>query len=253
MKEVEAEKQSSVSTENASNKTHRPTAYDRVLDQLLASPRYGEHWARHWLDLARYADSNGFQRDGHRDVWAYRDWVIKAFNDDLPFDRFTIAQLAGDLRAEEITQGSAAPRRSEASSFDDPVALRIATGFHRGTTVNVEAGTDPEEDRVKQVVDRANTTATVFLGSTLACAQCHNHKYDPFSQNEYYQFYAFFNSTEIESKREGPATLQFIGPSMQIPMEGDGSAKRLALSKQLEDAQPKLDKLHADSDGRVLA
>lgn len=144
---------------------HDPSAdaLERVVDELLNSPAYGEKWARPWLDLARYADSNGYQRDGFRDLWPYRDWVVRALNHDMPFDRFTTEQLAGDLIP------------------DATLDQRIATGFHRAVTVNVEAGTDPEEDRVKQVVDRVNTTATVFLGTTLECAQCHNHKYDPFS------------------------------------------------------------------------
>lgn len=230
----------------------RDSAYERVVDQLLASPRYGEHWARHWLDLARYADSNGFQRDGHREIWAYRDWVIRAFNDDLPFDQFTIAQLAGDLLADQATSSQSVTRHAN-TSFHDPVSLRIATGFHRGTTVNVEAGTDPEEDRVKQVVDRVNTTATVFLGTTLACAQCHNHKYDPISQKEYYQFFAYFNNTEIESQRRGPATLEFVGPSMKLSMPDDSTAKRQALSTQLEERKSALEKLKGEIDSRLAA
>ncbi|MEX2216114.1 MAG: PSD1 and planctomycete cytochrome C domain-containing protein [Phycisphaeraceae bacterium] len=250
----------------------RVDAYERVVDQLLASPRYGEHWARHWLDLARYADSNGFQRDGHREVWAYRDWVIKAFNDDLPFDQFTIAQLAGDLLAERAEgqgpgakgQGAninprSAIRNPQSSSplalgpWPSPLDLHIATGFHRGTTVNVEAGTDPEEDRIKQVVDRVNTTATVFLGSTLACAQCHNHKYDPFSQKEYYQLLAYFNNTAVESERRGPATLEFVGPSMSLPLMDVGSAKRQALAKRLETCEAELDGIKSDVDHRIAA
>jgi cytochrome c553 len=180
----------------------RPDAYEQVVDDLLASPHYGERWARPWLDLARYADSNGFQRDGFREVWAYRDWVINAFNADMPFDRFTIEQIAGDLLPEATLQ------------------QRIATGFHRCPTVNVEAGTDQEENRVNAVVDRVNTTATVWLGTTLACAQCHNHKYDPFSQQDYYQLLAYFNNTEIETSLRGAketAAVDFIGPWIELP------------------------------------
>jgi hypothetical protein len=126
-----------------------PDACERLADRLLASPAFGERWARHWLDLARYADSNGFQRDGFRDLWAWRDWIVQAMNADMPFDQFTVEQLAGDLLPE--------------ASRDQ----KIATGFHRCTTVNVEAGTDQEENRVNQVVDRVNTTGAVWLGTTL--------------------------------------------------------------------------------------
>ena len=128
-----------------------PDAYERVVDRLLKSERYGERWAVGWLDLARYADSNGFQADQIRDNWAYRDWVIRAFNSDMPFDQFVIDQIAGDLHPNATVQ------------------QRIATGFHRMTTCNVEAGVHPEANRVNQIVDRVNTTATVFLGTTLEC------------------------------------------------------------------------------------
>jgi mono/diheme cytochrome c family protein len=157
---------------------HQPGAYERVVDRLLASPHYGERWGRHWLDLARYADSNGFTIDGPRSIWKYRDWVIDAINADLRFDQFVIEQLAGDLL---------------------PGAARdqvVATGFHRNTLVNEEGGTDDEQFRVDAVVDRANTTGTVFLGLTIGCAQCHEHKFDPIAQKEFYQFFAFFNNTE---------------------------------------------------------
>ncbi len=155
----------------------RPDAYERLVDRLLASPHYGERWGRDWLDAARYADSNGFTRDMPRTIWPYRDWVVNAFNANLPFDQFTIEQLAGDLL----------PTPS--------LAQRVATGFHRNTLINEEGGTDPEQFRVESVVDRVNTTGAVFLGLTLGCAQCHDHKYDPLAQREYYQFLAFFNSS----------------------------------------------------------
>ncbi|GIW79199.1 MAG: chromosome segregation protein [Gemmatales bacterium] len=155
----------------------RPDAYERLVDRLLASPHYGERWARHWLDLARYADSDGFEKDrGRPFAWRYRHWVIDALNRDLPFDQFTIEQLAGDLLPNATTE------------------QKVATGFHRNTLTNSEGGVDREQFRVEQVVDRVNTTAKVFLGITFGCAQCHDHKYDPFSQREYYQFFAFFNS-----------------------------------------------------------
>ena len=194
-----------------------PQAYERLVDRLLASPQYGERWARPWLDLARYADSNGFQRDGFRDLWAFRDWVVNAMNADMPFDQFTIAQIAGDLLPE--------------ATLDQ----RIATGFHRCTTVNVEAGTDQEENRVNQVVDRVNTTGTVWLGTTIECAQCHNHKYDPVSQLDYYRLLAFFNNTEIETQfrsAKSTAAIDFIGPMMELP-DPDTAAQREKLEEQL--------------------
>jgi mono/diheme cytochrome c family protein len=153
-------------------------AYEKVVDRLLASPAYGEKWARHWLDRARYADSNGYSIDSPRSIWPYRDWVIGAFNQDLPFDRFTIEQLAGDLLP------------------DAGLAEHVATGFHRNTQINEEGGIDKEQFRVEANINRTNTTGTVFLGLTVGCAQCHDHKFDPFSQREFYQLYAFFNSTE---------------------------------------------------------
>ena len=176
-------------------------AYEKVVDGLLASPRYGERWAVPWLDLARYADSNGFQADQLRDNWAYRDWVIRAFNADMPFDQFVIDQLAGDLRP------------------DATLDQKIATGFHRMTTCNVEAGVDPEANRINQIVDRVNTTATVFLGTTLECAQCHDHKYDPFTQKDYYRFFAYFNNTPLEVKNTSGVTWDFYGPKMELPID----------------------------------
>jgi mono/diheme cytochrome c family protein len=155
----------------------RPGAYERVVDRLLASPYHGERWGRHWLDLARYADSDGFEKDtGRPFAWRYRHWVIAALNRDLPFDEFTMEQLAGDLLP------------------NTTVEQKVATGFHRNTLTNKEGGVDQEQFRIEQVVDRVNTTAKVWLGVTLGCAQCHDHKYDPFSQREYYRFFAFFNS-----------------------------------------------------------
>lgn len=183
-----------------------PQAFERVVDRLLASPHYGERWARPWLDLARYADSHGFQRDDLRDLWPYRDWVIRAMNADLPFDQFTIWQLAGDLLP-EVREKRAV----------DPL---IATGFHRAAPTNVEAGTDQEEGRVNQIFDRVNTTAAVWLGTTLECAQCHHHKYDPFSMTDYYRLFAIFNGTAIETEFASPkamATLKFTGPYFTLP------------------------------------
>jgi hypothetical protein len=155
-----------------------PRAYETVVDRLLSSPHYGERWARPWLDLARYADSNGYERDGLRTMWKYRDWVIRALNEDMPFTQFTIEQLAGDLLP------------------DATVDQRIATGFHRNSMLNEEDGVDKEETRWNTLVERVGTTATVWLGTTLACAQCHNHKYDPFSQKDFYRLLAFFETAE---------------------------------------------------------
>src|SRR5262245_14937017 len=163
-----------------------PGAYERLVDRLLASPHYGERWARHWLDAARYADSDGYEKDTGRPwAWRFRDWVIQALNSDMPFDRFAIEQLAGDLLA-DATQDQ-----------------KIATGFHRNTLTNHEGGVDAEQFRVEQVIDRVNTTSKVFLGLTVGCAQCHDHKYDPISQREYYQFFSFFNS-DVEKDIEAP-------------------------------------------------
>jgi mono/diheme cytochrome c family protein len=159
-------------------KDRRPDAYERQVDRLLASPHYGERWGRHWLDLARYADSNGYSIDSPRTIWPYRDWVINAFNRDLPFDQFTVEQLAGDLLPD------ATPDQ------------KVATGFHRNTQINEEGGIDPEQFRVEAVIDRVNTTGAVWMGLTVACCQCHSHKYDPITQREYYQLFAFFNNQD---------------------------------------------------------
>ena len=165
-------------------------AYERAVDRLLASPHFGERWARPWLDQARYADSNGFNIDAPRSIWKYRDWVIAAFNADMPFDQFTIDQIAGDLQ----------PNAS--------LAPRIATGFHRNTQINQEGGIDVEQFRVEAVIDRVNTTGTVFLGLTIGCAQCHDHKYDPIAQRDYYRLFAFFNNVdEPELEIAAPADL----------------------------------------------
>lgn len=154
-----------------------PDAYEKNLDQLLASPHFGERWATMWLDLARYGDSQGYQKDKFRDIWRYRDWVIDAFNQDMPFDQFTIEQLAGDLLPQADTQ------------------QLLATAFHRNTMANDEGGTDDEEFRVTAVIDRVNTTFEVWQGVSIACVQCHSHPYDPFLHKEFYQAYAFFNNT----------------------------------------------------------
>ena len=165
----------------------RPDAYERLVDRLLASPHFGERWGRHWLDKARYADSDGYEKDLPRPyAYLYRDWVIDAINRDLPYDQFTIQQLAGDL-----LPGASLPQK-------------IATGFHRNTLTNREGGVDPEEYRIAAVKDRTATTGAVWMGLTVACAECHNHKYDPISQRDYYELFAFFNRAqekEIDAPR----------------------------------------------------
>ena len=155
-----------------------PDAYERLLDRLLASPHYGERWGRKWLDLARYADTNGYEKDRSRTIWPYRDWVINSINADLPFNQFTIEQLAGDMLDGVTTD------------------QRIATGFHRNTMLNEEGGIDPLEFRFYAMTDRVSTTATTWLGLTLGCAQCHTHKYDPITHRDYYGFFALLNNAD---------------------------------------------------------
>ncbi|MGB3585278.1 MAG: PSD1 and planctomycete cytochrome C domain-containing protein, partial [Tunicatimonas sp.] len=155
-------------------------AYENLIDRLLASPRYGERWAWEWLDVARYADTNGFQGDPTRKMWPWRDWVIRAFNENLPYDEFTVMQLAGDLKPSPTTEDI------------------LATAFNRNHTYNGEGGRIPEETRVENVLDRVETTGTAWLGLTLNCARCHDHKYDELTQREYYQFYDYFNQTSEE-------------------------------------------------------
>ena len=154
------------------------TAYSELVDRLLASPRYGERWARDWLDLARYADTNGYEKDRKRSIWPYRDWVIDALNRDLPFDQFTIEQIAGDMLPHATLQ------------------QRIATGFHRNTMLNEEGGIDPLEYRFYAMVDRVNTTGTVWLGLTIGCARCHTHKFDPITQTDYYSMMALLGNAD---------------------------------------------------------
>lgn len=157
-----------------------PANYEALVDRLLTHPAYGEKWASMWLDLARYADTKGYERDGNRDIWRYRDWLIKAFNQDMPYDQFLTEQLAGDLLP---------------NPTDDQL---VATAFHRNTMTNDEGGTNNEEFRTAAVLDRVNTTWEVLMSTSFACAQCHSHPYDPFTQKEYYQFSAYFNNTRDE-------------------------------------------------------
>ncbi|MGI8671542.1 MAG: DUF1549 and DUF1553 domain-containing protein, partial [Luteitalea sp.] len=201
-----------------------------VVDRLLASPHFGERWARLWLDLARYADSNGHEKDKKRSMWAYRDWVIGALNADMPFDQFTVEQLAGDMLP-------AATR-----------AQRIASGFHRNAMTNEEGGVDPDEALYEVLVDRVNTTATVWLGSTVACAQCHNHKYDPFSQKDYYRLMAFFANTSYRSTVFSDGTR--FAESMLDLASPEQEAARQTLETQLESAEAALQK---DAPERAVA
>ncbi len=165
-------------------------AYEREVDRLLASPAYGEHWARKWLDLARYADSAGYADDPARTIWAYRDWVINALNDNMSLDQFTIEQLAGDLL----------PNPTESQL--------VATAFHRNTLTNNEGGTNDEEFRNVAIVDRVNTTMAVWMGVTFNCAQCHTHKYDPFTHEEYFKLFAVFNQSQDADRRDESPTIE---------------------------------------------
>src|SRR5262249_30292728 len=162
-------------------KDDSPKAYEKVVERLLASPHYGERWARHWLDAARYADSDGFEKDKPRQVWMYRDWVVSAFNRDLPYDRFIIEQLAGDLLPK--------PTQDQL----------VATGFLRNWMINEEGGVDPEQFRMEAMSDRMDALGKSVLGLTVQCAQCHNHKYDPLTQEDYYRLFAYLNDTNEAS------------------------------------------------------
>lgn len=178
----------------------RKDAYERLVDRLLSSPHFGERQAQKWLDLARYADTNGYEKDSTRSAWKYRDWVIDAFNKNMPYSEFTVEQLAGDL----------IPSPS--------VSQLIATGFHRNTMLNLEGGVDPEEAMYETINDRVATTATVWLGTSLACARCHDHKYDPLTQEDYFRFYAFFNNNQYEPKgRSDISEMKYFEPTIMAP------------------------------------
>ncbi|MDZ4700708.1 MAG: DUF1553 domain-containing protein [Rhodothermales bacterium] len=177
-------------------------AYERVVDRLLASAHYGERWAAMWMDLARYADSKGYEKDDHRSIWKYRDWLIDAFNADMPFDQFTIEQLAGDLLP--------APSESQL----------LATAFHRNTMNNDEGGTDDEEFRTAAVIDRVNTTWEVWMGTTMACVQCHSHPYDAFRHEDYYTSLAFFNNTADRDQPDEAPTLGTFADSVEGTLAG---------------------------------
>lgn len=184
-----------------------PNAYEKVVDRLLASPHYGERQARPWLDLARYADTNGYEADRNRSMWPYRDWVIRALNDNMPFDQFTIEQIAGDM----LPQAT--------------IEQRVATGFNRNTMLNEEGGIDQGEQRWMRLIDQVATTSQTWLGTTMACAQCHDHKYDPFSQKDFYKMLAFFERSDE--------------PSFELP------------SPELDPKREELKKKIAESEGKV--
>ena len=195
-----------------------PDAYEKVVDRLLASPRYGEKMALHWLDLARYADTHGYHIDSHRDMWPWRDWVIKSFNDNKRFDQFTIEQLAGDLLPNATTE------------------QKIASGFNRNHMINFEGGAIPEEYLNEYLVDRVETTATTWMGLTMGCARCHSHKFDPLSQKEFYQFYAFFNNVPekgLDGNRGNAA------PYMALPTD-DQKARQETLARAIRDLEDEL-------------
>jgi len=198
-----------------------PDAYEKLVDRLLASPHYGERWARPWLDLARYADSNGYERDTPRVMWKYRDWVINALNKDMPFDQFTVEQIAGDMLPN--------------ATLDQ----KIATGFHRNTMLNQEAGVDDEEARWETLIDRVNTTGTVWLGATIGCAQCHNHKYDPFTQKEYYKLLAFFDNYEYAIYQQPGNEGWVVEPEIETPAP-EQAAKRADLQAEIKSLEERL-------------
>ena len=200
-----------------------PKAFEKVVDRLLASPRYGEHMARYWLDAARYADTNGYQYDTHRDMWPWRDWVINAYNRNLPFDQFTIEQLAGDLLPNATLQ------------------QRVATGFNRNHPITIEGGIIDEEYRTEYVIDRVTTSAQVWLGMSFLCARCHDHKFDPVSQKEFYQFTAFFNQVPERGMRG-------FTPNVKVPPASLAEfTKELTAAKQ---KQANLEKTIAPAQSR---
>ena len=211
-------------------KDDKPLAASRLADRLLASPRYGERMAWRWLEAARYADTHGYQTDGEREMWRWRDWVIDAYNRNLPFDQFTIEQLVGDLLP------------------NPTLDQRIATGFNRNHRGNSEGGIVPEEYAVEYVVDRVETTATVWLGLTVGCARCHDHKFDPFSQKEFYQLYAYFNNLP----EKGRAVKNGNSPPFIKAPTREQQKKLAELDTKIKDAeaawaklQPKCDEAQA--------
>jgi len=205
-------------------KDDSPEAYEKVVDRLLGSQRYGERMAWDWLDAARYADSNGYQGDGERTMWPWRDWVIRAFNDNMPYDRFTVEQLAGDL-------------------LPNPTKEQIlATGFNRNHMINGEGGRIAEENRVEYVFDQAETTGTIWLGLTFTCSRCHDHKFDPISKRDYYSLFAYFNQTPVNGgggNGQTPPVIDFASPE-QEKNRATAQAAYDALVKQIVPIETKL-------------
>lgn len=199
-----------------------PRAYEETVDRLLSSPRFGEHWAREWLDAGRYADSNGYKSDSLRTVWPYRDWVIRAVNADMPFDRFTEEQLAGDLLP---------------SPTPDQI---LATGFLRNSPLSLEAGVDLEEGRIEQVRDRLTTIATTWLGTTVECAQCHDHKYDPITIEEYYRLFAYLNNSPLEVVKAGVFN-QLGGATLAVEPAPEVKRRRDDLEAELDATRRRFD------------
>src|SRR5439155_15322740 len=202
-------------------KDTKPGAYDRAVERFLADPAYGERWARMWLDLARYADSAGYGSDPLRTIWGYRDWVIDAFNRDMPYDQFTIEQIAGDLLPHPTPE------------------QRIATAFNRNTMTNTEGGTVREEFRVAAVRDRVDTTMQVWMGLTAGCAKCHSHKYDPIKQQEYYSLFAIFNQTADNDQPDESPTIPI--PHAPIDAQRKEIEAKIATLKQQLQAHPPAD------------
>jgi hypothetical protein len=214
-------------------KDDSPAAYEKVVDRLLASPRFGERMAWDWLDAARYADSNGYQGDGERTMWPWRDWVVKAYNDNLPFDQFTVWQLAGDLLPK--------PTRGQI----------LATAFNRNHMINGEGGRIAEENRVEYVFDQTETTATVWLGLTFTCCRCHDHKFDPLTKEDYYALFAYFNQTPVNGgggSGQTPPVLDFATPEQERKKKEaqaayDALVKKVQpIEKGLRDAAATVDK-----------
>ncbi|MCH7685841.1 MAG: DUF1553 domain-containing protein [Planctomycetes bacterium] len=209
-------------------KDHSPYAYEKMVDRILDDTAYGEHWAGMWLDLARYADSRGYGSDPLRpNIWRYRDWVIDAFNRNLPYDQFTIEQLAGDLLPNPTLE------------------QKIATAFHRNTMTNTEGGTDDEEFRVAAVRDRVDTTIQVWMGLTMGCGKCHSHKYDPITQKEYYQFYDFFNQTADADRPDESPVIEAPTPEL-LAQRKEHDAKIAPLKKQFNTPTPQLAKAQSE-------
>jgi hypothetical protein len=205
-------------------KDKSPEAYEKVVDRLLASPRFGERMAWDWLDAARYADSNGYQGDGERTMWPWRDWVVRAFNDNMPYDQFTVWQLAGDLLPGATKEQT------------------LATGFNRNHMINGEGGRIAEENRVEYVFDQAETTGTIWLGLTFTCSRCHDHKFDPISKTDYYRLFAYFNQTPVNGgggSGQTPPVIDFATPAQEQKRK-DATAAYDALVKKVQPIEKRL-------------